>query len=107
MGIRAHRDLADADGAGAANRLTQQGVRLLATLHGEQIVRRLEVPRIDFVGADEIEDLDHLRRLERGGFEILVRHFDEAAFRILVTFDDVVPRDRLAILLANALVTYG
>src|SRR5690242_7397831 len=107
MRVRAHGDLADADGSGVANRLAQERVRLLAALLRQQIVWCLEVPRIDLVGGDEIEDLEHLRRVERGRFEVLVGHLDEASFSIFITLDDVVPGDGLAILLADALITYG
>src|SRR6185436_5927610 len=99
-------DLADSDGAGFPNRLAQQRVRLLTTLRGNQVVRCLEVARIDLVLLHEIEYVDGLRLLEGSRLEIFVGEHDEFAFLVFVALHYLVPGNGLTVGGANALILH-
>ena len=96
--------LGDPDLPRRADRLAQQHVGALGPLAGLQVIRRLEVPLVDFLRIDEVEDVDRLRLLERRGLEVVLGEDDELPLRVLVALDEVLPRDGLAFLLADALV---
>jgi len=104
---RAQDDLPDADRFRLAQDVAQQRVRLVAPFLRHQIIRRLEVARIDLVLQHEVENVDGRRRFERGLLEVVFGHHDELPLLVLVPFDDVVPRERPRPLAAEALVLHG
>jgi len=97
-------DLADADDAGLPHRFAKQRVGFVATFRGNQIVRRLEEARVDLVLAHEVDDVDGLRRVERGLLEVVIGEHDELAFLVLVALHDLAPRYGLAVGGADPLV---
>ena len=100
----AQDDLGDADLARVADRLAQQRVGASAALAWLQVVGRLEEPFVDLVGVDEVEDVDRLGFLERGGLEVVLGQDDELTLLVLVPLDQIFPADRLPFGLADALV---
>src|SRR5581483_10667708 len=82
----------------------QQHVALLAALERREVVRRLEVERLDLRGVDEGDDVHGLRGLDVGAAEVLVREHDVAVLLVLVALDHLLPGHFLAGLLVHALV---
>ena len=107
MRCLADYDFAESDCPRRANRLTEECVRFLCVFRRHQIVRRLEISRIDLFFLDEVDDVDRLGSFDGCGLEVVVRHDDEFALLVLVAFDDLVPRHRLAVCLTHALVFHG
>ena len=89
-----------------ADRLPQQRVGAIGPLAGLQVIRGLEIPLVDLLRVDEVDDVDRLRLLERRGLEVVLRQDDELPLGVLVALDEIFPRDRLAFLLADALVAH-
>ena len=67
---------------------------------------RRDVIHVDFLRVDEVEDVDGLRLVEGRGLEIIFGEDDKAALFVLVAFDEILPCDRLAFSLADALVAH-
>src|SRR5256885_13239365 len=63
--FRSHDELRDGDLLGLGHRVGEQAVRLLAALVGAEGVRLLEVDPIHLRERHELEDVDHLRGLDR------------------------------------------
>ena len=89
--LLAHRELADADHVRAGERLAQQRVGLLAALLRHQVVRRVEVARIDLVGLHEVDHLHRLARRRAHAREVLGGDDDVLALGVLVPLHDLVP----------------
>src|SRR5262249_40583093 len=106
VGVRAHRDRTDAHGARVSNCLTKERVAPRAALGWKEVIRSLEISRIDLVGGDEIPNLDLLRRLERGRLEVLVGELDELSFAKFEALDDLAPRYDRAVFLANPFIAH-
>ena len=103
----AQDEFRDADAPGLANRLAQQRVGALAAVGWHQVVRRLEEAVIDRVGRHEVDDVDGSGLLDRRSLEVVFRQDDEVARGVLVAFDQVLPRDRVAVTYTHALVLDG
>src|SRR5262249_31000069 len=56
-------------------------------------------------GIDEVDDVDRLRLVERGGLEVVLRQHDEPVLRVLVPFDEIVPRHGRFLGFTDALVS--
>jgi hypothetical protein len=72
-------------------------VRVFTLLIRLQIVRLVEVDRIDLREVDELEDLDRLRRLGTDPREVLVGDHDVLALLVLVAAHDLVVGNLLVI----------
>src|SRR5664279_2805643 len=94
----------DAGLTGATQYLPQQRVRLFSRLLRGQIVGPVEIAGIDLAQLDAIQDVDLARRLYVGLGHIFFGEDDELAFAVLVTFDNVLPRDLFARLLVHMFV---
>ena len=102
----AEDDLRDPDLAGLADRFPDQRVGAVGPLARLQVVGRLEVALIDVLGIDEVEDVDGLGLLEGGRLEVVLGQDDELPLLVLVALDEILPADRLAFGLADALVVH-
>src|SRR5579862_3768874 len=77
----------------------------MASLFGRlQIVRLVEIHRIDLVELDELQDIDRLRRFRIDLLEVVVVEDHVLTLLVLVTLDDLVPRHRFIFDRADALV---
>ena len=85
-------------------RFAQQHVGFVAAFLRLEIIRFVEIHRIDLLQVDEILDVDGLGRLEIDALKILVVQDDELPFFVFVAFHDLVPRNFLAVLLRDAFV---
>src|SRR5439155_944501 len=95
----------DRDPLGLLERLFQQRVRLLRRLLRLEVIRGLVVERAgELFVLDESGDIDRLARPERELVEIRVVQLDVVAFLVLVSLDDVAPRDFVVAFDAPALV---
>ena len=100
-------DLGDADFSRLADRLADQRVRAIGALARLKIVRRLEIPLVDFPGIDEIDDVDRFGLFEGCRLEIILGQDDELALLVLEPFDQVFPGHGLPVRLAHPLVVNG
>ena len=87
----------DADLAGFTQRFAQKGVSFGSALLRLQVVRLVKEHRVDLVEFNKIHDIDRLGGLEVDAAEILFFEHDKFALLIFVAFNDVFPRDFLAI----------
>ena len=78
-----------------ADRFADERIGAVGAFAGLQVVRRLEVALVHLVGIDEVEDVDRLRLLERGGLEVVLGEDDELALLVFVALDQIFPADRL------------
>ena len=104
MLLVADDDLRDPDLAGLGERADEQPVRLLRALRGQEVVRLAVVDRVDLLERDEVADVDRVRQLDVEPVEVLVAELDVAALVDLEAADDVVARDRLAVVAPHLLV---
>jgi len=88
------------------HRLAQESIGSLPPLAGLQVIRRLEVARVDGAGRNEGEDVDGLRTIERGPLEILRREHGVLALADLVALHHLGPGHHLALALADPLVVH-
>ena len=86
--------------------LAEEDISLVAALLRLEVIRLVEIHRVDLLHGDKILDVDRLRRLEIDALEILFAQDDELSFRVLVAFHDLLPRHFLAVLLGNAFVVH-
>src|SRR5262249_6449331 len=84
--------------------LDQQRVRLLASLVGDEVVRLLEVERVDLVEVDELLDVDLVAALGTERVDLRLLHDHVLALRDLVAALDVVGGDFLTGLVGNLAV---
>ena len=99
-----HHHPGDADDAGLAHRLAQQGVDLLALADRGGEVGPLELGERDLAGLDEALDLDRLRRLRIGLLDLVLAQDHVVAVGLLDALDDVLALHLLAGALVDALV---
>jgi hypothetical protein len=90
----AQDEFGDADSSRFADRFAEQCVGAFAAFCRYEVVRRLEIPVVDFLRLDEIDDVDRSCFLERRRLEILFRQDDEATLLVLVALDEIFPRAR-------------
>src|SRR5579862_6088724 len=77
----------------------------MASLFGRlEIVRLVEVHRVDLVELDELQDIDRLRRFRIDLLEVVVGEKHVLALLVFVAFDYLVPRHGLVFDRADALV---
>jgi hypothetical protein len=100
----AENDLGDPDFSGFTDCFADEGVGAVRSLAGLQVVRGLVVPLVHLLGIDEVENVDGLGLLDRGGLEIVAGEHDELPFLVLEPLDQVFPGDRLPIRLTDPLV---
>src|SRR5215211_6028564 len=100
-------DLADAHYAAAPDCLSEQSVGFLGAFRRDEVVRGLEISWVDLFLLHEVENVESLRALERGGLEVFIGEDDELSLLVLVSLDDFIPRDGFTLGRANALVLYG
>ena len=86
---RADHDARDRDPARIDQRVAQQRVCVAAFLLGLEIVRRVEVHRVDLVELDELHDLHRLRGLRAHRLEVVVGHHDVVALLVLVPAHEI------------------
>src|SRR5262249_55708389 len=99
------RELRDGEAAGLLERLLEERIRLGRGLLRLEVVRRLDVELLGYLGLlDERGDVDGLAGAERQLLEVLVGQLDVAAFLVLVCALDIIPRDLVIAFLAPALV---
>src|SRR5688572_5404757 len=82
----------------------KDGVSVLATFVRKQVIRLIEVAIVDGISGNEVGHLHAPILFDRRGFEVLFREDHVAATFVLVAFDEIFPRHRCAITLADALV---
>jgi len=92
----AQDELGDADAPGFAHRLAKQRIGAVAALRRRQIIRCLEEAVVDFLGLDEIQNIDGSGFLDRSGFEVFLGQYHEVTLGIFEALHEVFPRDRLA-----------
>ena len=68
-----------------------ESVGVFASLLRFQIVRFVEIQRIDLLFVDKLHDLDCLTVFRIGLFQIFVGYFDKLVFLILIAFCDFFP----------------
>src|SRR4029453_7360699 len=93
----------DSDSIGLADRFAQQGIGLVASLSGRQVVRLVEKEIVDRLSLDEIENVDSFGLFERRSPEVLFGQHHEATFLVLETLHQVLPGNGMALLLTHAL----
>jgi hypothetical protein len=69
-----------------------------------QIIGFVEEHRINFFEIDEVLDVDSLSGFEIHSLKVLFLQHDVFALLVLITLDDLVPRNLLAIFFSNAFV---
>ena len=82
-------------------------IAFVSPLVGCEVVGRFVVHGSDLVLFHEAENIDGLSGFDIGAFEIFVRQHHIAALLVFVSFDNVVPRDRLSRLLVVRLNPTG
>src|SRR5262245_2731932 len=80
-----------------ADRVGQERISARAARGRRQVVRRFEEAIVDLIGLDEVDDVHRPGLVQRGSLEVLLRQHDEAAFFVLVAFDQIFPGHRLAV----------
>ena len=86
-------DPSDRDFAALAQRLANDAIAFLGDAAvGHEVVRRVEIDRIDVV--DEFGDVDRIGRLEPQPLDVVRIDSDVAALFVLVPLDDVLALDR-------------
>jgi hypothetical protein len=102
----AHHVLRDRGQARVLHRPEQERVDLVAAVGRAEVVRPFEDDRVDLVVGNEVADVDRLEALgvRRRRLEVLVGQVDVLALRVLERLDDLLVRDRLALLLADLVV---
>jgi hypothetical protein len=97
----AEHDLRHGDFPRLAHRPAQQRVGLLASRLHRQIVRLVEVARIDLSLVDEIDDIDGPGDLQCDLLEVLVIEDHVMPWLVLVALDQVLIVDWLLVRLAD------
>ena len=105
-----HGQLRDGGVAGLIHGVDEQMVRFAAGVFGNQVIRAVEVERVDLVHLDELEDLHAVGRLRLDLLDLRVLHEDILVFDVLVPLDNLGALDRAVTrravqLLAHARVT--
>src|SRR6185295_3138730 len=72
-----------------------------------QIVRLIKKHWIDLLLIDEVLNIHCLGSLQINALKIFVLEHDVFSLFILITLDDLIPGNLLAVLFGNALVIYG
>src|SRR5207302_7186170 len=101
------RILADRRALILRHRPTEHRERLLSTLPRADVVGTLEVDGIDRADRYELADVDRLRQLLFARLELFRREGDVAAFRELVSFDEIFPRYDLVVFGAVVLLLHA
>ena len=86
----AHHEGPDCRQAGILHRTDEQGIDLLSSVLGDEVVAPLEVDRVDLVDLDEVGDVERVVALCTGSLEVFVVQFDELTLLDLVRLDDLV-----------------
>src|SRR4051812_40841357 len=95
---------ADAGATGLVERVVQQAVGVLAVVLRAEVVGLVEQHGVDVAGADELLDLDEPRARAGRCLDLVLLEHHVLAVGDLIAADDLLVRDLLAFLRADALV---
>ena len=93
--LAAHRELADADLLRRLQRIAQHDIGFLGqVVGGHDVIRLVEIDRVDVVVVDELDEVERLAALELDALDLLRIEQDVLALRDLIALDDLVAVDR-------------
>ena len=104
---RFDHNLGDADLVAILKRVTQECIGFIAAFLRLKIVWLVEEDRVDLIQIHKILNIDRLGCFDINPVKVFFFQNDIFAFFVLVTFDDLVPRNFFAVLLRNTPVIHG